>query len=390
MVVLEANELGSGASGRSTGMLGPGVGQSLPALVRRLGAERAAALYRATLGSVADVRRLVESERLDCELHLGGQLVVARTAGSRRRLATLASMLHSLELPGEALDDAALAREVRFAEGVVAGRAEEGPAAVRLPDAGTLHPGKLLEGLADRVTALGGEIFSGARVSSIGDAKPVRLELPSGELIADEVVVATGGYTDSLGMLRGRVLPVHLQVVVSEPLSHEALGAIGWASRAGMLDARRIFNYFRLTDDNRIVFGGGTPRYRWGGRSEDVEDVAPLEQLAHSLTQTFPAEVGVQPAFGWTGVIDYTVDAMPLIQRWRENDAVVHVVGWCGHGIALSVASGAWVTHLLCDGAAPEDLPWYRNQAPLIPFAPVRWLGFQATVGMMSALDRMA
>jgi len=91
VIVLEAEHVGAGASGRTTGMLGPGVGQSLPALVRRLGEARAADAYRATLAAVRDVEHLIAAERIDCDLVMGGQLLWARTAACRRRLARLAA-----------------------------------------------------------------------------------------------------------------------------------------------------------------------------------------------------------------------------------------------------------------------------------------------------------
>ena len=69
---------------------------------------------------------------------------------------------------------------------------------------------------------------------------------------------------------------------------------------------------------------------------------------------------------------------------------MVHAVGWCGHGIALSLAAGAWVTSLLEDGAAPEDLPWFRTAPPRVPTEALRWLSFQVAVRGMAALDRLA
>jgi glycine/D-amino acid oxidase-like deaminating enzyme len=66
---------------------------------------------------------------------------------------------------------------------------------------------------------------------------------------------------------------------------------------------------------------------------------------------------------------------------------VVHAVGWCGHGVALSLASGAWVARLVCDGEAGE-LPWFRADPPLVPLEPVRWVGFRAAVAAMELLDR--
>lgn len=387
IVVLEARRIGAGASGRTTGLLGPGVGQSVAALVRRQGPARAKALYMATLEAVEDVCRLVRREGIDCELEMTGHLVVARSRAGRARLAAQARLMAELDLPVEKLDDESLEGTIRLASS----RGGAGPAALRLPVAGTLHPMRLLSGLAERVIARGGSIFEGARVSAVRDRHPLRLDIEGGgEVVADEAVVATAGYTPGLGLLCGRILPVHLQVVVTEPLEPPAREALGWKGREGVLDARRIFNYFRLTADDRIVFGGGAPRYVWGGRmDEDARTTTALDRLAEELRRTFPSEVPLNVAGGWTGVIGYVLDTLPAIERMRERPSVVHALGWCGHGVALSVASGAWVTHILCDGAMKEDLPWYRDKPPLLPLEALRWAGFHAGVRMLALLDRI-
>ncbi len=392
IVVLEAERLGAGASGRSTGMLGPGVGQSFASLVRRHGPTRALALYRATLKAVEYVRDLVAVEKIDCDLAMTGQIVVARSQGGRARLQALAALLHAFGLPYESLDDEALARRIRLAPRP-ARESEHGPAALLFPVAGILQPMKLVSGLADRVVSRGGRIFEGARVLKVSDGRPVRVEVEGGaEVVADDVVAATAGYTPEIGLLRGRILPVHLQVVVTEPLTDKARTAIGWNGREGVLDARRVFNYFRLTAGDRIVFGGGAPRYRWGGRTDDGDSSASiaLARLRAEIRRTFPQDAEIAVASGWTGVIGYVADAIPAIQRSRWNSSVLHVVGWCGHGVALSVASGQWVSALICDGKAKEDLPWFRNDLPLIPSELARWVGFQSSVKMMSLMDRIS
>ncbi len=353
VVVLEADRIGAGASGATTGMLSPGVGQDLPGLIARLGSRGARSLYLATLDAVRDVERLTRAHGIDCELELCGQLVVAGRAS--RRLERLTTALASLDLPYEPR-----------------------PGAVRLPVAGTLHPGKLLAGLAERVVRRGGTILEGARVRSVSTTQPVRLEVNhGGAVVASEVVVATAGFTPELGVLTGRVLPVHLQVLVTEPISTP------WPGREGVLDARRVFSYWRLTKDDRLVFGGGRPRYRWGGSTEPL---APRGALERELHRNFP---DARVSGGWSGVIGYVADALPAIHRWTKNPSVVHAVGWCGHGVALSLASGAWVTKLLCDGAAPQDLPWFRASPPRVPFEAVRWLSFRAAVGAMSLMDKL-
>ena len=389
VVILEAERLGAGASGRTTGMLGPGVGQNLAAVVRRFGTARTQALYRATLQAIDDVHALIVTEGINCQLEMNGQIIVARSHAGRRRVAATAALLQQLALPGELLDDESLSRVISLASHDDGRR--NGPAALRLPTAGTLHPMQLIAGLAERVTARGGTIFEGARVLDIGRGQPVQLTLAGGGTVeADSVVVATAGYTPNLGLLRGRLLPVHLQVLVTEPLTTDQHQQIGWAGREGIVEARRVFNYFRLTADNRIVFGGGSPRYCWGGRTQDMkQSVSALTRLTHELHHTFPVETALRVAGGWTGVIGYTIDTLPAIQRARENPAVIHVVGWCGHGVALSLASGAWVSHMLYDNAVPEDLPWYRNNPPLVPFEPIRWIAFRTGVGIMSLQDRL-
>src|SRR5262249_4918081 len=159
------------------------------------GPERAQALYRATLRAVKDVAALVARERIECELRMSGQLILARGPGGRARLVKLAALLRRLDLPGEPLGDEELSRRLRLAARRP-GDPARGPAAVRLPVAGTLHPVRLLAGLAGRVAALGGTIFEQARVVTLGRNSPVRLEIGGGgEVLAREVVVATAGYT---------------------------------------------------------------------------------------------------------------------------------------------------------------------------------------------------
>jgi gamma-glutamylputrescine oxidase len=387
LIVLEAGRLGAGASGRNTGMLGPGVGQNLAGLIRKFGPAAAQALYRATLAAVEYVRALVARERIDCSLRMSGQLILARGPGGRTRLRTLTGLLRRLELPGDPLDDETLHQSLRLRPQFT-GDPATGPPAVRLPIAGTLHPVQLLAGLAERVRALEGLIFENARVSSIGRGCPVRLEMADGEVLAREVVVATAGYTADLGLLRGRVLPVHLQAVVTDPLETQAWDQIGWAGREGVLDSRRLFNYFRRTEDDRVVFGGGVPRYRWGGCTADgPQSTAALEKVAAELMRTFPSGTIPRIAGGWTGVIGYTLDGLPAIHFLPARPSVLHVVGWCGHGVALSIASGEWASRILCDGAVPEDLPWYRQQPPLVPTEIGRWAGFHVAVQAMKYLD---
>jgi glycine/D-amino acid oxidase-like deaminating enzyme len=324
-----------------------------------------------------------------------GQLLCAHSAGDRRRLARQAALMERLALPVEVLDDDAFARTLRLPP--AAGTAADGPAALRLPLAGLLHPGKLVAGLAARALARGVRLLAQARVQDIDAGRPARLTLAGGQVVvADRVVVATAGFTAGLGLLRGRVLPVHLQALATAPLPPATLAALGWPRREGVVEARRLFSYFRLTTDDRLVFGGGAPRYHWGGRAPAGDRSLP--GLSRELLRTFGAGSGladVPITHAWSGVIGYTLDALPTIGRDPRRPAVLHAVGWCGHGLALSVASGAWVTRLLLDepdrlGADPARLPWFRATPPALPGEALRWIAFRAAVSGMALLDRFA
>jgi len=397
VVLLEADQLGGGASGRNTGMLGPGVGQSLPALAERLGREAAAALYRATLEAVSDVRSLCAREGIACDLQMTGQLLRARARGDRRRLARQAALMAELELPFERLDDQAAAGRLRLRP--APGDAGDGPAALRFAHAGLLHPGKLVAGLAAAAAARGATLYTGARVVAIdsgddGGRRAFVSMAGGGGVLADDVVVATAGYTAGLGMLRGRVLPVHLQAITTAPLPPAALAALGWRGREGVVEARRIFNYFRLTADDRLVFGGAAPRYHWQGRPPAGESARAADVLRRRLAAVFPADAGVDRlpvTHAWDGLIGYTLDALPMIGRDRDQPAVLYALGWCGHGLALSVASGAWIARLVFEPRRLQSgQPWFRDSAPRLRGEAVRWLSFRAAVGAMAVLDRVA
>jgi glycine/D-amino acid oxidase-like deaminating enzyme len=394
VVLLEAGALGAGASGRNTGILGPGVGQSLPALAARLGRPAAAALYRATLDAVADVRALCAKEAIACDLRMTGQLLRARSRGDRRRLARQAALMTELELPFERLDDDAAAKRLRLP--AAPGDARDGPAALRFAGAGLLHPGKLVAGLAARAAARGVSLYTDARVVAIGGPNGGRRSCVAlaggGTVLADHVVVATAGYTSGLGLLRGRVLPVHLQALATAPLPPDALAALAWSGRESVVEARRVFNYFRLTADDRLVFGGAAPRYHWRGRPPAGEGARLVRALRRELASVFPPDVGIDRlpvTHAWSGVIGYTLDALPVLGRDRDQPALVHALGWCGHGVALSVASGAWIARLVFESRTLEG-PWFRGRSPLLPGEALRWLSFRTAVGAMTVLDRVA
>lgn len=380
VIVLEANEIGAGASTRSTGMLTPGIAQSLTALIRKVGKQEARHLYQHSLHAVEYVIKLLEREQIDCQLQRNGQLIVAQGKQGPHRLADQAQAFARLDLPCQILDTASLWQRIRLRE--MPSESAHLPAALYFSQAGTLHPGHLVHGLARVVQTQGGQIYTHTPVIQIDQQQPTSISLARGStVIADQVILATGGYTPQLGIFRGRILPVQLQALATEPLSTETLAHLGWSGQECITDSRRLFNYFRLTADHRIVFGGGWPRY-----GQSLQEYNTLDLISR-LNRTFSADLSFPVAKSWSGLIDYVLDTLPIITRLKSHPAIIYVGGWCGHGIALSIAAGAWVAHFSKQGTWPPKVPQFRPSPPLLPTEWARRLGFWSAIRFMSLLD---
>jgi gamma-glutamylputrescine oxidase len=396
VVVLEAGRVGAGASGRSTGMVGPGVAQSLAGLAGRVGDDAARAFYGASLQAVRATRLLVEREGIDCALEHGSQLVIARSRADRQRLREDVAVRTRLGVPHEALDDRALGARLRVA--AADGSDDDGPAAVEVPGTALVHPRKLVDGLGRAVRARGGLVCEGTRVTRVaggGPEAPVTLTVVRDgrqtTLVARRVVVAAGGGTPGLGLLRGRVLPLHLQALATAPLPADVRAALGWRGREAIVEASRVFDYFRLTADDRLVFGGGVPRYGWNGRPSPGAEARALARLTAAFHRRFadvPGLARVPVTHRWTGLIDYVLDGLPTIGARRGRPGVLHLVGWCGHGLALSIAAGAWVAAGL-DHSATSPLPRPCSRPPLVPTEGLRWLVCRSATAAMALRDRL-
>jgi len=399
VVVLEAGSIGSGASSRNTGMLGPGVGQNLLGLVARLGDDAAEGLYRQTLRAITVVEALVATENIECDLTMGGQIYWSRSIAGRRRVAAEAAWLRARGLPAETLDDDALHDYIRLPE--TAGRGRGLPVALRLPVAGVLDPAKLVTSLAHAAHARGALIVEANAVLTMKTGTPggkVSLALAGGgNVLADQVVIATGGYTGRLGWLAGRIIPMQLQVLATEPVPSPLLERLGWHRREGIVEARRIFNYFRLSAGNRLIFGGGFPRpCPTGERRIETLPHRARQQLENNLFATFPdlAGQGIRIAHGWSGTIGYVINGVPVIGRSRSNPNIFHAAGWSGHGLALGVAAGSWIADLIGRSEADYDtegvLAMFSGYPPRVPCRRLHGLAIRAGVGAMRLLDRFA
>ncbi len=373
--VLEVGRLGAGASGRATGMLGPGVAGSILDLEARLGPDGARRAFAATLAAVEQVEALVAAEAIDCALEPTGQLHVALCPRHAARLGREAERLAALGFTAPLLDRAAVRRAVGT---------DAYHAALRLPGA-LLDPVRLLAGLARAAAARGVRLHEGVRVARVEPApapgRDVRVvcEDPAGRtttLTAPRVVVATNAGLPGLGLLAGRVVPLRAHALVTAPLGAERLAALGWAGREALIDRRTFFHYARLTPDGRLLLGGGRlagfgaegPRFGASAGGDAGCAGATRARLVAEAEALFPALRPLQVDVAWSGPLAFTNDRLPVVGPLADAPGVLALGGWCGHGLALSVSAGAAVAEAVVRGAPPAEqaeLPWWRGTAPV-------------------------
>jgi glycine/D-amino acid oxidase-like deaminating enzyme len=238
-------------------------------------------------------------------------------------------------------------------------------------------------------------VFEHSPVSSIIPGDSIRLETKRGSVLAKQVLLATDVYATKLGLLRGQIIPIQTHVSLSEPLTDGQLNRLTWDRRRSFSDKRHIFNYYRLTRDNRIMLGGGRPIYRAadGDRSAgalDIADPAVWRQQKRDFACAFPALSDIRIEQQWSGTIGMTLDELPIIGELSEIPGVYFVGGWSGHGVHLATASGLLVADLLAARCTSgERLAWNRNRAPCIPGDPLRGAALSMYLSGLALTDRL-
>lgn len=342
VVVLEADHVGCGASGRNGGHLNNGLAHSFLAAKAELGAERAIALYRALDDSIDTIARIVTEEAIDCDFHRVGKLKLASKPAHFAAIARNFEAVHREVDPDTALLGAAdLAGEI--------GASFHGAMLSR--KSAVMHMGRYLSGLAAAATRHGAAIHERAPViarSLVGGRH--RLTTSRGTASADHVLLATGAYTSGpFGHFRRRIVPVGSFVIATRPLSEAEIAATV-PGRRTCVTSMNIGNYFRLSPDNRLIFGG---RARFSARSDQRSDARSGDMLRASLAAIFPSLAGIEIDYCWGGLVDMTRDRYP---RAGHADGLWYAMGYSGHGAQLSTHLGMIVADAILGRADRNPL----------------------------------
>lgn len=347
VLLLEAERVAWGASGRNGGFVSPGYATSLSAIERRAGREQAEELYRLTMEGVGIVRRNIESLGIADAAPSPGIMRVLRYDG------------------GVALQEERDAQEKRFGRKLRYLGHDETQALLRSPkyhaaladdDAFHFHPLNYARGLAREIQRLGGTIHEGSPVLSCELEGPVkRLRTAQASIEAEQVLFTTGGYTGGLfAPLKRSFLPIATYVLLTEA----APELIGQAIRtsAGIGDDRRAGDYYRLVEGgSRILWGG-----RITTRTSEPRDVAAL--LRREMVTTYPQLAPLKVELAWSGLMSYARHLMPQIGQYRPG--VWYCTAFGGHGMNTTAIGGTVIAEAIRGDSdrfklfAPFGLSW--------------------------------
>ena len=320
VVVLEAQRVGFGASGRNGGQLGAGQRVEQPYLEQMVGRGRARDLWALGREAVALVKDLVTTHGMDCLLKPG----LAWTAEHKSDVADLhryaEHMATHYDYPLEVLDAeafAALCPSPAYHGGILD------------QEAGHLHPLRFALGLARTAEAAGAIIHEQSAVQDIAEGTRIRVRTKRGTVEADHLVLACNGYLGGLSrQVAARVMPINNFVAATAPLDDPDRVL---TRDIAVSDSRFVVNYFRLSHDNRLLFGGGESYgYRF------PLDIA--AKVRKPMSQIFPHLRDVPIDYAWGGTLAITMKRLPYLVRLAPN--ILSASGYTGHGVGTATHAG--------------------------------------------------
>jgi len=381
IAVCEREIAGFGASGRNGGWCSALFPASLAKLTRMAGRDQAIAMYRAMQATVDEVGRVATAEGIDCHWAKGGTVQLARSAAQLER--AQAEVAEEREF-GFGEEDLRLltadeAGAMVGAAGVLGG--------TYTPHCAAIHPARLVRGLAEVVRRRGVSVFESTPVTEIA---PGRLRTPHGTVRAEFVIRATEGYTPGLPGLHRAIVPVYSLMIATEPLPDSVWQQVGLAGRRTFSDNRHVIIYGQRTADGRLAFGGRGAPYHVGSAIRPEFDQVPavFAALRRTLGELFPAVADAAVTHSWGGPLGIPRDWCASAGLDRSTG-----LGWAGGYVGDGVATTNLAGRTLADLVLGADsdlarLPWVNHRSRPWEAEPLRWLGINAGIWVMSWADR--
>ncbi|GGO93623.1 NAD(P)/FAD-dependent oxidoreductase [Wenjunlia tyrosinilytica] len=382
VVLVEGNEVGWAASGRNGGFCAASLTHGFDNGLDRWPGEMDTLerLGRENLQAIEDT---VAEHGIDAEWERTGELDVA-------------TEWHQVEWLREAAEEAA-----RHGRGPVLLDRDEVRAEVDSPTflAGSwdkdgvamVHPAKLAWGLKQACLDHGVRIYEHTRATGLAsNGGEVAVRTDYGRVFARHVALGTNVFPSLVKRVRSFVVPVYDYALVTEPLTDTQMSEIGWKNRQGLGDSANQFHYFRLTADNRILWGGYDAVYTYGGKVGAEHDQRPetFRRLAEHFFTAFPQLEGMRFTHAWGGAID-TCSRFCAFYGTAHGGRVAYAAGFTGLGVGAT-RFGADVMLDLLSGETTErtSLEMVRSKPVPFPPEPLRWAGIELTRRSLARADR--
>jgi glycine/D-amino acid oxidase-like deaminating enzyme len=382
IVLVEGRTVGSAASGRNGGFMESSLTHGVANGLERFPTEMPA-LERLGLENLDEIEAAIDRYAIDCDYERTGVIDVAISDGMLDELHHDEEQLGALGQEVELLDAHAMQAEVHsptYRGGLW-----------RKDRAALVDPARLVWGLKAAAESLGVRIYEDTKATGLEqDGVGVLVTTPLGRVRAATVALATNAFPPLLRRMRHYIAPVYDYALTTEPLNPVQRASIGWVRRQGLADMGNQFHYYRLTEDDRILWGGYDTIYYFGGkvRSELEQRPETWATLAEHFFTTFPQLEGVTFSHAWGGVID-TCTRFCVFWDTAMKGKVAYALGYTGLGVAAA-RFGAEVMLDLLDGRHSEasQLEFVRKRPLPFPPEPVRYLGIQATRWSLERADK--
>jgi gamma-glutamylputrescine oxidase len=370
VVLLEAHRVGFGASGRNGGQVGSGQRQDQVWLEKVAGKENAHRLWDLAEEAKTLVKTLVKNHAMPVTFR-PGIAHACRSEAEVRDVHAYAEKLHRdygyQHL--EPLDRTGIRRLIGSAA-YVGGEIDR--------DAGHLHPLNYAIGLAQAAAKAGVRIHEGSEVHRVEPGPRPVVRTSSGHIDCATVILAGNGYLGQLNpKVSAKVMPINNFIIATEPLGDAAKDIL--SEPIAVADTRFVVNYWRLSEDNRLLFGGGET---YGYRFPDI-----IKTVSKPMLQVYPQLAKTRIDYAWGGTLAITVNRMPCFARPGQN--ILSASGYSGHGVALATLAGKLMAEATAGQAEGFDLMASLPQPRFPGGAALRWPMLVTAMTWYAMRDRL-
>ena len=385
VVLIDAHEIGSGASSRNGGFMDYSLTHGIANAQERF-PEEVEILGQLGRENIVEIEKVIREYNIDCDFERNGAIEVASTWHPENYTDELKedySILRDLGHDVVWLDREAMNAEVHspvFTGGLWA-----------KDTSALVDPARLAWGLKRVAQTLGVRIYEDTRANEISENKSgIEIKTALAKIQAQNVALATNTFKPLLRKMNKYIAPVYDYCLVTEPLTAQQLESIGWRNRQGLADCSNQFHYFRLTADNRILWGGYDAIYYFGGQMDKELESRPESwaMLSSQFFTTFPQLDGVKFSHMWGAPID-TCSRYSVFWGTHYKDRVAYAIGYTGLGVAASRFGGEVMLDLLAGSSTRATQTEFVQTKPRpFPPEPFRFIGIQATKWSLDYEDR--